>query len=72
VVEYKGQTVGRHRLDMLIEDVLVLECKVADSLLPIHTRQVVSYLKATDLRLGLLFNFKVNVLTKGGIKRVVR
>ena len=71
LVFYRGKPVGSHRLDLLIEGVLILECKVAECLLKIHTRQVVSYLKATDLRLGYVFNFNVDVLTEGGIKRVV-
>lgn len=72
LVYYKGRPVGSHRLDLLIEGALILECKVAECLLKVHTRQVVSYLKATDLRLGYVFNFNVDVLTEGGIKRVVR
>ena len=72
IVYYKGKPVGTHRLDMLVEGVLVLECKAAESILKIHTRQVASYLKATDLRLGFVFNFNVDVLTQGGIKRVIR
>jgi GxxExxY protein len=70
-VHYKGREVGRHRLDLLVEGVLILECKVAESLKKLHTRQVTSYLRATKLRLGYVFNFNVDVLTRGGIKRVV-
>ena len=70
-VYYKGRSVGAHRLDLLVEGVLIVECKVAECLLKIHTRQVASYLKATKLRLGYVLNFNVDVLTKGGIKRVV-
>jgi GxxExxY protein len=56
-----------HRL--IVEGVIV-EVKVVSRLRPIHTRQVVSHLKATHLRLGLLMNFNVNVL-KDGTKRII-
>ena len=71
IVHYKGKEVGKHRLDLVIGGVLILECKVAECLLKIHSRQVASYLKATNLRLGYVFNFNVDVLTQGGIKRVI-
>jgi len=71
VVRYKDREIGKHRLDLIVEGVLVIECKVAECLQRIHTRQVTSYLKATKLRLGYVFNFNVDVLTRGGIKRVI-
>jgi GxxExxY protein len=70
-VFYKNIEVGKHRLDLLIEQLVVIECKAADSLLKLHSRQVTSYLRATNLRLGYVFNFNVDVLNEGGIKRVV-
>jgi len=70
-VTYKSVVIGKHRLDLLVEDVVVVECKAADTLAKLHTRQVTSYLKATNLRLGYVFNFNVEVLNDGGIKRVV-
>ncbi len=57
-------------MDLLVEDVLVVELKAVDALAPIHTAQVISYLKATSLSLGLLINFNVPLL-KDGIKRIV-
>jgi GxxExxY protein len=62
--------VGEGRLDLLVNDCLIVELKAVDSLAPIHTAQVISYLKAMRLSLGLLINFNVPVL-KAGIKRVV-
>ena len=50
---------------------LVVELKALESLAPIHFAQILSYLKATRFRLGLLINFGVDVLQRG-IKRVVR
>jgi GxxExxY protein len=55
----------------LVNDMLVVELKAVDELADIHKAQVISYLKATRLHLGLLINFNVTVL-KNGVKRVIR
>ncbi len=68
-VNYKGHAVGEGRIDLFVEDQLVVELKTVEGLLPIHTAQVISYLKTTRRRLGLLISFNVPVL-KDGIKRV--
>ena len=69
-VSYKGHSIGESRLDLLVEGKLVVELKAVDQFAPIHTAQVMSYLKATGHRLGLLINFNV-VRLKDGVKRVV-
>ncbi|MDX1992231.1 MAG: GxxExxY protein [bacterium] len=69
-VLYRGQNVGTGFLDFFVEQCAVVELKAVEDLLPVHTAQVISYLKATETRLGLLVNFNVPVL-KQGIKRVV-
>jgi len=69
-VRYKGQIVGEGRLDMLVSEELIVELKAIDALAPIHTAQLLTYLKVTGHRLGLLINFNVPVL-KQGIKRLV-
>jgi GxxExxY protein len=69
-VSYKDRPVGQARLDLLIAKELIVELKAVDTLLPIHHSQVVSYLRATGLQLGLLINFNVLVL-KSGIKRII-
>jgi len=69
-VEYKGRAVGEGRLDLLIAGKLIVELKAVDALAPIHTPQVITYLKTTNLPLGLLINFNVPLL-KHGIKRVI-
>ena len=69
-VLYKGREIPGQRLDLLIEQVLIVECKVVDLIIPIHTRQVTSYLKTAKLRLGFIFNFNVDVLMPDGFKRV--
>ncbi len=69
-VRYKGYNVGESRLDLLVDDSLIVELKAVETLLPIHTAQVLSYLRATGCQLGLLINFNLPVL-KPGIKRIV-
>jgi len=59
-----------YRLDLLIEDAVIAEIKAVDRLAPIHKAQLLSYLKLTDCKVGLLLNFNVQVL-KQGIRRVV-
>ncbi|RLC83487.1 MAG: GxxExxY protein [Chloroflexi bacterium] len=69
-VSYKGRMVGEGRLDLLIGGRLIVELKVVDKLLPLHTAQCISYLKATRNPLALLINFN-SALFKYGIRRVV-
>jgi GxxExxY protein len=69
-VGYKGESVGQGRMDFLIDGSLVVEIKTVDELAMIHHSQVITYLKATGCRLGLLINFNIPVL-KAGIRRVV-
>ena len=69
-VAYKGHLVGEARLDLLVGGALIVELKAVETLLPIHTAQVVSYLKATGNHLGLLINFNESKL-RDGIRRVV-
>lgn len=59
-----------YRLDMLVEDSVVVEVKAVESLAPIHQAQLLSYLKLSGKRVGLLINFHVLHL-KDGIKRMV-
>lgn len=69
-VQYKGNLVGEGKLDILIDNRLIVELKSVETLLPIHKAQVISYLKATGFFLGLLINFNVPVL-KDGVQRIV-
>ncbi len=69
-VIYKGRQVGEGRLDLLVAERLVVELKAIEHLAPIHTAQILSYLKATKLRHGLLITFNVPAL-RLGIKRVI-
>ena len=59
-----------YRIDLLVEGKLVLELKSIDKLLPIHTAQVLTYLKMTGLKMALLLNFNIELM-RSGIKRIV-
>jgi GxxExxY protein len=59
-----------YRLDLIVEDVVIVELKTVECLLPIHEAQLLTYLKMKNLRVGLLINFNIPVL-KDGIKRMV-
>ena len=70
-VTYKEITLETgFRTDLLIEDRVIVEIKAVDKLLPIHHSQLLTYLKLSELKVGLLINFNVNVL-RTGIQRVV-
>ena len=69
-LEYKGLELGDgFRLDLLVDDALVVEVKAVDRLQPIHEAQLLTYLKLANKRLGLLINFNERTL-KEGVKRV--
>jgi GxxExxY protein len=67
---YKGRPVGQGRIDLLVEDCLIVELKAVELLGQIHLAQAISYLKATNHRLALIINFNVPRLVDG-IRRVV-
>ena len=69
-VTYKGHEIPGQRLDLVVGDVLIVESKVAEMIVKVHTRQVTSYLKTAGLRLGFIFNFNVDVLMPDGFKRI--
>ena len=69
-VVYKGVKLdASYRIDIIVEGRIILELKAVDSILPIHTAQLLSYLKLTNLQKGLILNFKAEILIKG-LKRV--
>lgn len=70
-VSYKGVNIDcGYRLDLVVEDTVLLELKSVEKLLPIHDSQVLSYLKLSELRIGLLMNFN-SIRLKDGIKRFI-
>jgi GxxExxY protein len=70
-VLYDGQQIdASYRIDMLVEDAVIIENKAVEKLLPIHTAQILTYLKLRQLWLGFLINWNVTLI-KHGINRVV-
>ena len=70
-VRYKGKKLDcGYRLDMVVENSIILELKSCEKVEPIHKAQVLTYLKLSDLRLGLILNFNTTLM-RDGIVRVV-
>ena len=70
-VVYKGKRLDAgYRLDLMVEEQVIVEIKAVEELAPIHQAQLLSYLKLSGCKIGLLINFNVPVL-KNGIKRVI-
>ena len=70
-IAYKGTKLDcGYRLDLVVNDLVILELKAVDQIQPIHSAQVLTYLKLSKMKLGILINFNVTVL-KNGIKRIV-
>ena len=69
-VEYKGNPIGEYIIDLLIEDSVILELKSVERHDPIFEAQILSYMKLTGKRVGLLINFN-SKMVKDGIKRFV-
>ena len=69
-VRYKAvQLDCGYRIDLVIEDAVIVELKTVESLLPVHEAQLLTYLKLTGIELGLLINFNVRML-KDGVRRM--
>jgi GxxExxY protein len=65
-VKYKNVLIdSAYRLDFIVSGKVVVELKSVDDLLPVHEAQILTYLKLTSCRIGLLINFNVPVLTRG-------
>ncbi len=70
-VVYDGITIEEgYRLDVIVEETVIVELKAVEKIHPVHEAQLLSYLKLSDKRVGLLINFNVTLL-KDGIKRIV-
>ena len=70
-VSYKGQRLeNRLRLDILVNEILIVEIKSVEHILPIHEAQLLSYLRMSGRKLGLLMNFNATVL-RNSIRRIV-
>jgi GxxExxY protein len=69
-VIYRDVAVGGHKIDLVVEDAVIVELKAVGRLDPIHEATLISYLRTSKIRLGLLINFNEKLL-KDGIKRIV-
>ena len=70
-INYKGTNLGNGlRLDVLVDNTLIVELKSVEDLKPLHHKQLLTYLRLTDKRVGLLINFNTENL-KDGINRIV-
>jgi hypothetical protein len=67
-VKYKGEVVGEYVVDVLVEGKIIIELKAIEQLQKIHEAQLLNYLKATGIKVGLLVNFKY---PRAEIKRMV-
>jgi GxxExxY protein len=71
-VEYKGVKLDcGYRLDLLVDEAVIVELKCVDAILPIHEAQLLTYLRLAGKRVGLIINFNVPVLKKGIVRRVL-
>ena len=71
-VQNKGVSLDcGYRIDLVVDDALILELKCIEHILPVHEAQLLTYLKLTQKHVGLILNFNVAVLTRGGIIRKV-
>jgi GxxExxY protein len=71
-VIYKGrETGGRYRIDLVVADEVVVELKAVERLLSVHEAQLLTYVRLTGKRVGLLINFNVSVLHRGIMRRVL-
>ncbi|MCD5417220.1 GxxExxY protein [Candidatus Bipolaricaulota bacterium] len=70
ILEYKGKSIGPHRIDFLIEGQVLLEIKATEGMKKIFEAQLLTYMRATKKKVGLLIHFNVERL-KDGIKRLV-
>jgi GxxExxY protein len=68
---YKGCSVGDFYVDLIVDDKIIVELKAVSGFEAVHAAQVLSYLRSTNLRLGLLINFNVPVLWRG-VRRLIR
>ena len=69
-VNYKGRMIGEYRVDLLVEDAVVVEIKSVERHDPVFEAQVLTYLRVTGKKVGLLINFNSRLL-KDGIKRLI-
>jgi GxxExxY protein len=71
-IEYKGVNLDcGYRVDLIVEEEVILELKCLEKVLPIHQAQLLTYMRLTGKKVGLLINFNVPLLTQGITRRVL-
>ena len=71
-VEYKGVKLDcGYRLDLIVENKVILEIKCVEHVLPVHEAQLLTYLRMTGMVVGLILNFNISTLVRGGVVRKV-
>ena len=71
-IKYKDINIKtKYRLDLLVEDKVIVEIKSVEKLMPIHEAQLITYLKLSGYRVGLLINFNENLLRNGIKRRII-
>ena len=71
-LDYKGVRLDvGYRIDLLVNDVIVIELKTVQKILPIHEAQLLTYLKLSKMKVGLLMNFNVPIMKDGILRRVL-
>jgi GxxExxY protein len=71
-ITYKGLTLDAgYRLDVIVEGAVIVEVKAVEAILPVHEAQLLTYLRLTGKRVGLLINFNVAVAKEGIVRRVL-
>ncbi len=70
-ITYDGEVIeSGYRIDMLVNDCIIIENKTVDQILPVHKAQLLTYMRLSNCRLGFLLNWK-SLLMKNGIKRMI-
>lgn len=71
-VEYKGRQIDiGFRIDLLVNDSVVIELKAVEGISKVHEAQLLTYMRLSKKRVGLLINFNVQILTRGIMRRVL-
>jgi GxxExxY protein len=71
-VSYKGVKLDcGYRLDLVVENKVILEIKCVERVLPVHEARLLTYLRMTGVRVGLILNFNVSTLIRGGVVRKI-
>lgn len=71
-INYRGLKLNaEHRIDVIVERLVIIELKAVANVLPVHEAQLLSYMKLTKISIGLLLNFNEAVLKNGIIRRIL-